>query len=183
MTNITMNTTSMTFQLATYIKARELLVHYKLASVLDIGSGDGKKLQAFIYPFTKDITVFDLPSGLARLKHKFNKIISGDLNRGYFDFERKFDLIISADCIEHILLYQNLIETLKRNSTKDTYIVLSSPDCSTVMRQRSDHKHNWTQSEFEQVLNYFGVTILSCDLVDELDAYPVYKSIIAVCKV
>ena len=92
-------------------------------------------------------------------------------------------MIVIHNTLEYILLYQNLIETLKRNSTKDTYIVLSTPDCSTVMRQRSDHKHNWTQSEFEQVLNYFGVTILSCDLVDELDAYPVYKSIIAVCKV
>ena len=142
-------------------------------------------MAAIIYPFTKDITGIDQEDVINRLVNvPFGKWISADLNKQNVDLGRKFDLIICADCIEHVLLFQTLLDTIKKHCDTNTKIVLSTPDSDTILRQRYEHKHIWNKKDFEFAIENSGFEIIESKSVVELDSSnPKYNSTIVVCKV
>lgn len=175
---------SLLFQHFTYMTARNVLVERNLSSVLDLGCGGTGKLGAYFYPFTRDITGVDLPEVVDCLKDiPYGKWYSWNLNEPDLDLGRKFDLIISADNVEHLSFVSSLFEVIKRHSKPETFIVFSTPDASTVKTSNLSHKHSWTKDEFALILINNGFNIIEGTTVPELDSKVSYRSSIFVCKV
>ncbi len=175
---------SLFYQQETYRKAREILVKNNLKSILDVGCGGLGKLCAFIYPFTQDIIGYDLSEVIEKLKNvPFGKWYARDLNNSSTVGNSVVDIIISADCVEHVLLTDEFFKNIKRHCSKETFIVLSTPDSSTTLRQRQDHKHLWNKEDFIKVIEHNGFQVLECLLIPELDSQEKYLSTLVVCKI
>ena len=152
------------FQLATYEKALEYIEPSHL--VLDLGCGDGEKLNRLIKP---------------------NCSIATGLDKEHLDLEKyydliKYDVVICADVIEHIKNYENLLSTIKNSMTKDSVCVISTPEASTVGEDivvNGDHVNFWDRLAFRFVLENSGFEIIECTEVQEIINY---KSIVCVCK-
>jgi 2-polyprenyl-3-methyl-5-hydroxy-6-metoxy-1,4-benzoquinol methylase len=93
-----------------------------------------------------------------------------------------YDLIISADCIEHVLLTDKFLNNIKACCHSETRVVISTPDSSTTKFQRNDHKHFWTKEDFVKVLEANGFEMLNVMSKEEIASKPSYTSTIVVCK-
>jgi len=172
------------FQMSIYQKVADEMEANNALSVLDIGCGDGSKINQFAGRLTNDIVGIDIEDVVSKIsKSLIGSWVSADLNADVVTLNRTFDVIVSADCIEHILFYNNLLDTIKEHCHKDTIIILSTPESSTTQHQRADHKHMWNKADFLRVLESNGFNILESALVDEMYATPSYKSIVVKCKV
>jgi 2-polyprenyl-3-methyl-5-hydroxy-6-metoxy-1,4-benzoquinol methylase len=159
-----------------------MLLATNAKNVLDIGCGGLGKLFAYIYPFTKDITGVDLPEVAEQLQDvPVGKYVGWDLNQAGLSLGRAFDLIISSDCIEHVLKTEVFLSNLRRQCHEGTIIVLSTPDARSAKNQRVDHKHMWTREDFLAVLSEFEICHTLTVL--EPDSKNPYDSTIVVCKV
>ena len=175
---------SLKFQTATYRSAGACVEDEGLKSVLDLGCGGTAKLFEFIYPWTKDITGVDVGIVIQGVKDlPVGKWISWDLNDSSLDLGRVYDLIISADCIEHLDNYEALLEIARRHMNIDSFFVISTPDCSDNIKQENiDHKQRWTFEQFGGILEKNGFLIVEKCKVPERDAKFRYNSSIFVCK-
>lgn len=112
---------SRVYQYQVYEVARNLIVRNSLNSVLDIGCGMGMKLAKLIYPVCKDITAIDEPGTVTRCKtwHNFGKWYGDNIEESSLNLNRTFDLIISADVIEHLVDPDKLLLMIKRYATME----------------------------------------------------------------
>lgn len=119
---------SVTYQSEVYKLARKLIKENKINSVLDIGCGYGEKLKKFIYPICSEITGIDSEHGVSycKEKHNFGKWYVDNLDNPRLNLFEKFDLVISADVIEHLENPDILIDQIKKYSKKNSLILLST---------------------------------------------------------
>jgi len=154
------------YQREVYKFAGELIQKYDLNSYLDIGCGYPSKIEEFIYPHTKDITGLDLPEVIDQTKEvRFGTWKIADLEKG-FNLERKFDLIVSADVIEHLHNPIKLLDSIKSHCTDETYIIISTPDGNTTIKEENGgpangfHVQEWGTEEFVKFLITNGFEVL-----------------------
>ncbi len=154
---------SRTSQYEVYEYARQLILEYKIKNVLDIGCGYGLKLKKLILPVCQDVTGIDEPSTILWCKqhHNFGTWYADNLEKSRIDLERTFDLIISADVIEHLVNPNKLLELIKRHASNKTFIILSTVERDAV-RGKEDmgppsnpfHAREWNFEEFRKYLEY-----------------------------
>lgn len=161
---------SMVCQYEVYEHARRLIKQYKLRSVLDIGCGYGMKLKKLISPVCQDITGIDEPDTIAWCQqhhHDFGTWYADNLEDMKADLGRTFDLIISADAIEHLVNPDKLFEMIKRFASRDTFIILSTPERDAV-RGKDDigppsnplHAREWNFDEFREYTQHRGFRVI-----------------------
>ena len=159
-------------------------------SVLDIGCSYPKKLEKFILPVTKDITGIDLPEIIDWIKEdvQWGQWIACDIEKESLDLDKKFDLIICADVVEHLDNPNVLMEMIKKHSNEKTLIVISTPDGNTTLKQNNgkpaniQHKQEWGRDEFKAYLQSSGLDILESRYVIEQQIKPVYICNYFLCK-
>lgn len=152
---------SMVWQYEAYEYASRLIKKYHLRSVLDIGCGCGLKLKKLLLPVCRDITAIDEPDTISWCKqhHDFGTWHADNLEVPRVDLERTFDLIISADVIEHLVDPDRLLQVIKKHSSNKTLILLSTPERDAT-RGKHDmgpplntlHAREWDFQEFRKYI-------------------------------
>jgi 2-polyprenyl-3-methyl-5-hydroxy-6-metoxy-1,4-benzoquinol methylase len=122
------------FQLKIYKAAGHLAKVQKVNSFLDLGCGYPTKLADHIYPITRNITGVDLKGKIDLIKNMgFGTWIVHDFDGvKILNLRKKFDMIISADVIEHLDNPNVLLNAIKKHSTRRTVILLSTPDAEST---------------------------------------------------
>lgn len=156
------------YQLKVYEYAKTVIRRYKLKNVLDIGCGYGIKLKEIIYKECKDLVGIDNDTAIKYCKkfHNFGKWYSDDIENSTLNIDRKFDLIISSDVIEHLVNPNKLIKYIEKYCHCNTHIILSTPDREKIAEQKSlgpprniYHVREWSELEFNHYLKKSGFHI------------------------
>lgn len=166
---------SQMYQVDVYRLAAEIARSPAIQSVLDIGCGLASKLVEFVLPHCETLTGIDSPETAARCAelHPIGRWIGGDLESPDFPLGGPYDLIISADVIEHLRNPDRLLELMRRGSHPKTVVVLSTPE-RDLRRGAEDmgppgnpaHVREWNSSEFLAYLEGRGMVIRESRIVD-----------------
>ncbi len=166
---------SMVYQLEVYKHAASLLVQHKLDSVLDIGCGVGTKLQEMILPHTSNITGVDSDHAIPECQemYSFGNWIAGNLEDENFKIEGTYDLIISADVIEHLIDPDKLLRLIADSSHSNSRVVISTPERDLRRGfehmgppQNTAHVREWNGAELRQYLESRGFRVDDFQIVD-----------------
>lgn len=103
----------------------------KIQNILDIGSmNDNKRLFKEYYKITRNIIGIDLNTELGDLI--FWNIYKADCQN--FNFNRKFDLIICGEVIEHLSNFQGFFNSLRKHLKKNGKVIITTPNPMSFMR-------------------------------------------------
>jgi SAM-dependent methyltransferase len=102
----------------------------KPINYLDVATGKGALAQRIIDSF-KNIVMDcnDIEGGVLTIGAE--KIFSQDLNKD-FDFEKKYDVILAVEVIEHLENPFHLIRNLKRHLNPGGFILLTTPSTDSL---------------------------------------------------
>jgi len=160
---------SLTYQLDVYRYAAEYLTKGDSQSVLDIGCGYGLKLKEFILPLTDNISGIDENHAISFCKkeYEFGTWMTMNIEDSEPADIGKFDLIISADVVEHLVDPDFLLDLIRNASTSKTHIVISTPERDLRRGkdtmgppENSAHIREWNKEEFAQYITDRGFEIL-----------------------
>lgn len=160
---------SASFQIQVYKYAQRIIKKEKMASVLDIGCGYGHKLCKYIMPFCDDIVGIDTEHAITFCSnnYSFGEWHVDDIENPKIELNRKFDLIICSDVIEHLVNPNCLIRYIKKFCNIDTQIIISTPDRDKINGQSKagppvNHHHvrEWNMTEFNSYIKSNKIMIL-----------------------
>lgn len=156
------------YQYAVYQYARQLILQQDIKSVIDVGCGVGTKLFELIAPLCTNLTGVDHPEAIRHCEnHRLGRFFVDNLETPNFSLYTTYGLVICADVIEHLLDPDPLIELIKCISTKDTWIVISTPERDKLrgtdcMRSpKREHVREWNTQEFRAYLESHNLNIVS----------------------
>lgn len=148
--------TSARFQYYVYRLCGRLIRKYQYASFLDVGSGPATKVRRFILPVCKDVTLVDQPSTGVLLRRLMpeSPFFAVNLESPALDLGRKFDVIVCADVLEHLVDPDPCAEFIRRHLSVGGRAVFSTPDrdwlrgvdCNTCPKR--EHVREWNAREF-----------------------------------
>lgn len=161
------------YQYHVYKLAKKLVQERPIKNVIDIGCGPATKLMEMIFPYCQDVVGIDQPSAIKVCKERFNRgeFYSDNFEKPTLKINKKFDLVICCDVIEHILNPDVLINYIKRFSHSDSLIVFSTPErdllrgLNCMASQKPEHVREWNQKEFMSYLCSRGFEIEQTKLV------------------
>ena len=169
------------YQHLIYEKAKDYINKYNLKTAVDVGCGFTTKLEKYVIPYCETVYGFDQLSAIeANKKYLNNNVI---LNECDFDNESTLndainlnihpDLIICSDVIEHVVYPDILLNFIKNISTKDTIIIISTPErdlergINNCKSNKKEHVREWNQSEFNNYIKYHNFEIIEHILMDK----------------
>lgn len=164
------------YQIKVYEYARKLIEITKVNNLLDVGCGYGIKLQKIIYPVCKDIVGIDKDEVIKYCKavYSFGDWYNDDIENSTLKLNKKFDLIISSDVIEHMVNPDKLLSYIKNCSHERTHIIISTPERDRILNQNSmgpprnlNHVREWNMSEFKAYLQSRNFHIIRHFLLGE----------------
>jgi len=172
-----------------YKFCQKLIKKNNIKSVLDIGCGKGEKLMKLIKPYCNEVYGIDEKRIIAycKLVYYSDNFYHGDIEEGKTEINKKFDLIISSDVIEHLKNPDRLINFIKQFSHSNTLIVISTPERDILRGKNSlnppnkSHTREWNKIEFKKYLESRNLVILYHDIVQAFRIIPLplnYKSFI-----
>jgi predicted TPR repeat methyltransferase len=173
------------YQTEVYKFAKQVITKNRLRNVLDIGCGFGEKLEEFIYPACSDITGVDAEHSVKFCKqnHAFGKWHVDNIENSSLDINKKFDLIISSDVIEHLINPDKLLFYIKKYSHDNTFIIISTPERDMLRGKNSlgppenkAHVREWNVSELQRYIESRGFKILKHFLVKDRRRISFYVS-------
>ncbi len=168
---------SKVYQVPVYEKVREYLRKNPGCRVLELGCGTGYKLNKYIKKDANEVIGVDQNVCIEYAQSNYTGIVwtELDLEGEPCQIDSKpFDVIISADVIEHLVDPDKLLALCKINSHKDTKIFLSTPERDLV-RGKNDsgppgnklHIREWNAIEFKKLLVSRGLAIKSHEILPD----------------
>lgn len=140
------------FQNDVYQLARELAVKHNYKHILDIGCGSGNKLMKFFKEF--ETLGLEVESNLVSVQRAYPER-NWQLSNFFIPLNKKVDLVICADVIEHLLDPDLLLNFIKK--IEFVLLVLSTPARERVYRCNQNgpprnkyHIREWTIEEFNR---------------------------------
>lgn len=160
---------ALTYQLDVYSFAGKLARDLELESVLDLGCGLALKLRKYLQPAMREVFGVDQEHSITycQKNHDFGTWIVDNLEQPVKLPKRNFDLIISADVIEHLVDPDNLLNLIKQCTHPQTRIVISTPERD--LRRGADdmgppanaaHVREWNRDELSRYIQSHGFEIL-----------------------
>lgn len=156
-----------------YKFAKKVIKKRNLNSILDIGCGSAIKLMRLVYPTCKH--VYGINEGAiieyCRKNYDINTFYKDDIEKPRLDLDKKFDMIISSDVIEHLENPDNLVKYIKKYSHENTYIIISTPERdtlrgkSTTSTPNKSHVREWNRKELSEYLRSRNLKILYHNLI------------------
>jgi len=156
------------YQYYVYKKCSELLRNHHYSNLLDVGCGPPVKVKQHLLPYCNSITLIDQPS-LATLAQQIlpeSKFISVNLENIELELGEKFDLIVCADVLEHLLNPNYCLRFIKQHLASNGLAVLSTPE-RNYLRGRAcnyspkpEHVREWNSTEFANYIKSQGFKIV-----------------------
>lgn len=134
--------------------------------MIDIGCGTCSKLDTLVAPFCESITAIDVFDGKTILRCKSEKIEYLCIDFENQRLNRKYDVVICVDVIEHIIDPDKLINFIIDVSHNDSYIVLSTPERdilrgkNCIRSDKPDHIREWNKKEFFEYITHSGFIVI-----------------------
>jgi len=105
--------------------------------ILDIGCATGNFIN--LLKNTNQVYGIDISKhAIAQCKKRFPKIKGNfrylDLNKEIPEYDKQFDVIFILDVIEHLMNFEFLSETIKKNINKDGVVVITTPNANSATR-------------------------------------------------
>lgn len=158
-------TNDFTYQPDVYDLAYYLAERCNVSYIIDVGSGNGKKLKKFVDQYK--VICIDYGSNLDLLNRNISvyKFIEANLEEGlpYIDMDvLNKSIIIMSDVIEHIINPEQLLLDLRNLSHISPYVLISTPDRNKVRGVRDfgppvnkSHVREWAIDEFDLLLKKY----------------------------
>ena len=151
-----------------YKFCQKLVKNNEIRLVLDIGCGKGEKLIKLIKPYCGEVYGIDEERVInyCKLIYETNNFYAADIQKDEIELDKKFDLIISSDVIEHLIDPDKLISLIKKYSHEDTLIVISTPERDFLRGKDSlkppnkSHIREWNKKEFTKYLQSRGLKVI-----------------------
>lgn len=152
-----------------YETVRKLIKRYKKGNlkILDIGSGHGflpffAEKSWFIYGIDFDQ---ERVRRANQFKHKNAFFTVGDAEN--FHIDRRFDVILALDVIEHLDYPEKCIKLASRHLKKDGIFIVSNPNRHSFWTlffdnrfiRLENHKHYWSTEQFAKMASKFGFNL------------------------
>lgn len=163
------------YQVPVYRHAGDLADSPDMRSVLDIGCGRGTKLMELVAPHGVATTGVDSRRSIRHCRRTYpqGEWLVGNIESPRFTIGRTFDLIISADVVEHLRNPDHLLDLIRACSHQGTVVILSTPE-RDLRRGPDDmgppgnpaHIREWNAAEFEAYLTDRGFSIAATETVD-----------------
>lgn len=161
------------YQYHVYRCGGELARQHGLKSALDIGCGPAFKLAEFVAPVCDRLVGLDEPGIVqyCRAHFKVGQFLAYNIEIDSFPLDEKFDLVISADVIEHLTDPDKLLDGIRRAATPESYIVISTPErdilrgAECLISPKAAHVREWNFDELERYLTSRGFRVLEHRLV------------------
>lgn len=161
---------SLYYQFPVYKYAEGLIIRHGCISVLDVGCGVGTKLAMLNRSLPGvDFRGVDRKEAIdyCRRTYSFGSWQEIDLERPEDIFRgSKFDLVICADVIEHLVNPDNLMHFLKKSAAIDGFIILSTPERDLLRGSGCNcspnpcHVREWNADELKQYLAHHGFSVI-----------------------
>lgn len=156
------------YQYYVYTLAAKIAKRKKLLYFMDVGSGPATKAKEIISPLVKEAVLIDQSEckPLVQKLYPEARFITADLEVCDVDFEYLADLLICADVLEHLSNPYPCLKFSYNHLAPSGFAIFSTPerdilrgtDCNVSPHQ--DHVREWNQSEFKQLLEYSGFTVI-----------------------
>ena len=156
------------YQYYVYKKAAELSAQIENCSFVDIGCGYPRKAKEIISPVVEDITLVDQPSMKGLIEERFPKMKFVPLNLDIKNvaLEAKFNCVVCADVIEHLLDPDPLLEFIRSVMAPGGVAIISTPERD--VERGSDclsspivsHVREWNFEEFADYLKLSGFEVI-----------------------
>lgn len=156
------------YQYHVYKLAVKIAKQFGYASAMDLGCGPGTKAKNFLSKALKNITLVDQPSseGLARAILPQAVFVGTNLENCDVILDRKFDLIVCADVLEHLynplpcltFAYNHLAPLGTAIFSTPERDVLRGHDCTSS--PHPSHVREWNSAEFNDLLEYSGFEVI-----------------------
>lgn len=172
------------FQHDVYTHAAQLASARNARTLLDVGSGPPVKLKAFFQNNSLEIHLVDQPNTATQaarlLPHA--RFTSANLETVEFDLGIRFDLIICADVIEHLVSPDPCLAFIHRHLASDGVLLISTPerdilrgkDCTNSPHPM--HVREWNADEFRRFLESRGLTVVEHLLLPQQRTAPAKKA-------
>lgn len=169
------NHCSQRHQADVYRYAASIILKHDLGNVLDVGCGIGLKLREYIYPIfvsrgKEPRCITGVDSSHANIEKckmlGFGDWFVDDVEDPKLVPNRKYDLVISSDVIEHLFYPDKLLDYIKRFSQPSSFIIISTPERDRARGSESfgpppgHHIREWNREEFNKYLRSRGFIIL-----------------------
>ncbi|MHC4498731.1 MAG: glycosyltransferase, partial [Planctomycetota bacterium] len=122
-------------------------------------------------------------------EHDFGKWFAEDIEYPSLSLDKKFDLIISADVIEHLVNPNKLLDYIHLHSHPETLVILSTPERDVTRGEESlgpptnpAHVREWNISEFRKYISSCGFSVLESFVVKDRDDSAVEKCQVILCR-
>lgn len=163
---------------------RRLIKKLELKSVLDIGCGPATKLIKFFHPLCQDIYGIDQEYIIEKnIKlYGLKTFYTDDFENPKLDLQKKFDVIICTDVIEHLFNPNKLLEYIKKYCYENTYIIITTPERDILRGSDCDysphilHIREWNMQEFNNYLTYEGFIVLFHDIIENYKINHIFKN-------
>lgn len=177
--------TASIYQYHVYKKTANLLSTMSGRSFLDIGCGYPQKVKDLILPITDDVTLVDQPSMKKILVNDFPdmRFIPMNLECGDANLLEKYNCVLCADVVEHLIDPDPLLTTIKNAILPGGIAVFSTPERdiergeNCLSSPKPEHVREWNQAEFAAYLLDSGFKIVEHVLVPK-GRLPWYKELI-----
>jgi SAM-dependent methyltransferase len=155
------------YQWPVYQLCRNLMLARNARSFLDVGSGPGTKVAKLIAPICSDLVLIDQPSSREIVARTLPsaRFVPADLDALDLDLERRFDLIVCADVLEHLKRPDACLRFIREHLAAGGRAVLSTPErdhlrgreCMTS--PHPEHVREWNAAEFHAFSERCGLAV------------------------
>ena len=156
------------YQYYVYAKCLSMMQRQGYKNLMDVGCGAPVKVKELLYPWYDDVELVDQPS-VAQIATEILpgcRFTSADLEDIDLNLSRKFDLIVCADVVEHLINPDNCLEFIRHHLAPYGLAVISTPERDYVRGKSCDyspkpeHVREWNSEEFEQYITSRGFEIV-----------------------
>lgn len=156
------------YQYYVYKKAAELAGQMENCSFVDIGCGYPRKAKEIILPVVNDITLVDQPSMKELIEEQFSemKFVPLNLEEVGVALEARFNCVVCADVIEHLLDPDILLSFIRKVLSPDGVAIISTPErdalrgTNCLSSPMEEHVREWNYKEFAEYLSLGGFEVL-----------------------
>lgn len=156
-----------TYQFDVYVAVIERMLADGRRNLLDVGCGPPQKLNRLLKGNALDVCLVDQPSTspLADRLLPRARFVGSDLESIDLDLGARFDAIVCADVIEHLVDPDSCLAFIRRHLAEDGLLFISTPERDVLrgedcMESRhAMHVREWNRAEFRMLLESRGFRI------------------------